>query len=136
MRMLLTHSAGFEDPVTGAAVPNVSDTLPLSVSVRRYKPAQSIKAGVISYSNYGIALAAYVVERAAGQDFAAFCRAEIFLPLGMTHTTFEHMHDVAYVAKPYLPDGRETLELYMNLYPEGSAVSTAADMAAYTNSKL
>jgi CubicO group peptidase (beta-lactamase class C family) len=131
MRQLLTHSAGFEDLVTGIAVPNVSDTLPLSVSVRRYKPVQSIGPGVISYSNYGIALAAYVVERVADEDFAAFCRAEIFLPLKMTHTTFEHMHDVAYVAKPYLPDGRETLEPYMNLYPEGSAVSTAADMAAY-----
>ncbi len=131
MRQLLTHSAGFEDLVTGMAVPNVSDTLPLCVSVRRYRPEQSLAPGVCSYSNYGIALAAYVVERVADQDFAALCRAEIFLPLGMAHTTFEHMHDVAYVAKPYLPDGRETIEPYMNLYPEGSAVSTAADMAAY-----
>ncbi len=58
MRMLLTHSAGLEDMVTGVAVPNVSDTLPLSVSVRRYRPAQTIGQGTISYSNYGIALAA------------------------------------------------------------------------------
>jgi hypothetical protein len=49
----------------------------------------------------------------------------------MTRTTFEYMHDIAYVSKPYLPDGRETLEPYMNLYPEGSAVSTADDMAKY-----
>ncbi len=131
MRMLLTHSAGFEDMVTGIAVPNVSDTLPLSESVRRYRPAQSIAEGIFSYSNYGIALAAYAVERAAGRDFAELCREEIFLPLGMTHTTFEHMHDVAYVSKPYRPDGRETVEPFMNLYPEGSAVSTAGDMALY-----
>ena len=131
MRMLLTHSAGFEDMVTGIAVPNVSDTLPLNESVRRYRPAQSIAPGVSSYSNYGIALAAYAVERAAGQDFAQICREEIFLPLGMTHTTFEHMHDVAYVSKPYRPDGRETVEPFMNLYPEGSAVSNAGDMALY-----
>ncbi len=72
-----------------------------------------------------------MVERVSGRDFAAFCRAEIFMRLGMEHTTFEYMHDVAYVAKPYLPDGRETLEPYINLYPEGSVVSTAADMAAY-----
>jgi CubicO group peptidase (beta-lactamase class C family) len=131
MRMLLTHSAGFEDMTTGIAVPNVSDTLPLSVSVRRYRPAQSIAPGIASYSNYGIALAAYAVERASGQDFAQFCREEIFLPLDMTHTTFEHMHDVAYVAKPYLPDGRETAEPFINLYPEGSAVSAAGDMVRY-----
>ena len=131
MRMLLTHSAGFEDMVTGIAVPKVSDTMALKDSVRRYRPAQSIAPGVISYSNYGIALAGYVAERVSGKNFAAFCRSEIFLPLGMAHTTFEHMHDVALVAKPYLPDGRETLEPYINLYPEGSAVSTAEDMAAY-----
>lgn len=131
MRMLLTHSAGFEDRVTGIAVKNVSDTLPLSVSVRKYRPAQSIAPGVVSYSNYGIALAAYIVERASGRDFMELCREEIFLPLGMEHTTFEHMHDVAYVAKPYLLDGRETLEPFINLYPEGSAVSTAGDMARY-----
>ena len=100
MRMLLTHSAGYEDMVTGIAVPNVSDTQPLSVSIRRYRPAQSQTPGIVSYSNYGIALAAYVVERVAGCDFARFCRENIFLPLGMTRTTFEHMHDIAYVAKP------------------------------------
>jgi len=131
MRMLLTHTAGFEEMVTGIAVQNVSDTLPLSVSIRRFRPAQSLAPGIVSYSNYGIALAAYAVERASGRDFAEFCREEIFLPLGMTHTTFEHMHDVACVAKPYLPDGRETLEPFINLYPEGSAVSTAGDMALY-----
>jgi len=131
MRMLLTHSAGYEDMVTGIAVPNVSDTQPLSVSIRRYRPAQSQTPGIVSYSNYGIALAAYVVERVAGCDFARFCRENIFLPLGMTRTTFEHMHDIAYVAKPYLPDGREALEPFINLYPEGSAVSTASDMALY-----
>ena len=129
---LLTHTAGFEDRVTGMAVANVSDTEPLALSVRKYKPAQVFLPGeVTSYSNYGIALAAYVVQRIAGQDFAAFCRASIFVPLEMAHTTFEHMHDVAYVSKAYLPDGRETREPYMNLYPEGSAVSTAEDMAGY-----
>lgn len=132
MHQLLTHSAGFEDRVTGMAVMNVSDTEPLSDSVRKYMPAQVFQPGsTISYSNYGIALAAYVMERITGTDFSQYCRDQIFLPLGMTRTTYEHMHDIAYVSKPYLPNGQETLEPYMNLYPEGSAVSTADDMAKY-----
>jgi CubicO group peptidase (beta-lactamase class C family) len=132
MHQLLTHTAGFEDRVTGMAVRNVSDTEPLAASVRQYLPAQVFKPGeVVSYSNYGIALAAYVVECITDQDFAQYCREQVFLPLGMTRTTFEHMHDVVYVSKPYLPSGEETLEPYMNLYPEGSAVSTAGDMAKY-----
>ncbi len=132
MRQLLTHTAGFEETITGMAVFNVSDTEPLSESIAKYRPAQIHEPGtVISYSNYSIALAAYVAETIAGQDFAQYCRERIFVPLGMMRTTFEHMHDTAYVSKPYLPDGTETLEPYMNLYPEGSAVSTAEDMAKY-----
>ena len=132
MEQLLTHTAGFEDMVTGMAVKNVSDTEPLSLTVHKYLPKQVFKPGEVSaYSNYSFALAAYVVEKAMGQDFGDFCRERIFLPLAMNHTTFAYMHDVAYISKPYLPDGRETLEPYMNLYPEGSAISTAADMAAY-----
>lgn len=131
MRRLLTHTAGFEDMLTGIAVCNVSDTEPLSESVRKYVPEQVFVPGTVtSYSNYGIALAAYVIQQIVQQDFSEFCRANIFIPLHMTRTTFEYMHDI-YVSKPYLPGGSETLEPFINLYPEGSAVSTAEDMAKY-----
>ncbi|MEL7622272.1 MAG: serine hydrolase domain-containing protein [Clostridiales bacterium] len=132
MGQLLTHTAGFEDVVTGIAVYEVSQTEPLEKTVVKYKPAQIFVPGeMVSYSNYGIALAAYVVEEVSGQDFAAFCREKIFLPLGMERTTFEYMQDIVCLSKPYLPNGQETLEPYINLYPEGSALSTAADMANY-----
>jgi len=132
MHHLLTHTAGFEEIATGIAVFNISDTEPLSKSVRKYMPDQIFKPGkIVSYSNYGIALAAYVIESIAAQDFAQYCHERIFVPLDMNRTTFEHMHDLVYVSKPYLPSGEEALEPYMNLYPEGSAVSTAEDMAKY-----
>lgn len=132
MHNLLTHTAGFEDMITGMVVHNVSETQPLKESIREYIPKQIFKPGEVnSYSNYGIGLAAYVVERISGEDFSQFCQDNIFLPLNMTRTTFEHMHDIVYVSKPYLPNGDETIEPYINLYPEGSAVSTAEDMAKY-----
>jgi CubicO group peptidase (beta-lactamase class C family) len=132
MQHLLTHNAGFEEEITGMAVKNVSDTEPLSISVRKYMPEQIFKPGEIaSYSNYAIALAAYVIQSVTGEDFADYCMNKIFLPLGMKRTTFTHMQDTVYVSKAYLPNGQETLEPYINLYPEGSAVSTAQDMAKY-----
>jgi CubicO group peptidase (beta-lactamase class C family) len=132
MHQLLTHTAGFEDMVTGMAVYNVSDTEELAVNVRKYMPKQIYKPGeVISYSNYGIALAAYVIESITNQNFAEYCEEQIFKPLDMNRTTFRFMHDIVYVSKAYLPNGNETLEPYMNLYPEGSAVSTAEDMSKY-----
>ncbi len=73
MQHLLTHTGGFEENITGMAVVNYSDTEPLSLTVRKYMPNQIYKSGEIaSYSNYGIALAAYVIERATGIDFAEY----------------------------------------------------------------
>jgi CubicO group peptidase (beta-lactamase class C family) len=132
MQHLLTHTGGFEENLTGMAVENYSDTQPLALSVRKYMPNQIYKSGEIaSYSNYGIALAAYVIESVTGTDFAEYCMDRIFLPLKMTRTTFAHMHDVVQVSHAYLPDGKETMDLFMNLYPEGSMVSTAEDMSKY-----
>lgn len=132
MHQLLTHTAGFEDMITGIAVGNVSDTEPLGTAVRKYAPDQiSVPGEISSYSNYGLALAAYVVEKATNKDFSSYCTENIFEPLEMNRTTFEHMHDKVIVSKAYLPDGSETLDPYINLYPEGSAVSTAEDMGKF-----
>lgn len=67
---------------------------------------------ISSYSNYGIALAAYVIESIAEVDFAKFCMERIFLPLEMNYTTYEYIHDVTYVSKAYLPDGNEAIDTY------------------------
>lgn len=132
MHNLLTHTAGFEEEITGMAVKNVSDTEPLSKTIIKYTPEQIFKPDeVASYSNYGIALAAYVIEHVTNEDFKDYCRNNIFLPLGMNRTTFKYTHDIVYVSKAYLPNGDETNDLFMNLYPEGSAVSTAEDMGKY-----
>ncbi|WP_192929853.1 serine hydrolase domain-containing protein [Alkaliphilus serpentinus] len=132
MHNLLTHTAGFEETISGMVVENVSDTEPLSLAVKKYIPEQILNPGdLASYSNYGIGLAAYVIERATGMDFADYCREKIFLPLGMKRTTFLHMQDTVYVSKAYLPNGEETMDVFINLYPEGSAVSTAEDMSKY-----
>jgi len=132
MHHLLTHTGGFEEIITGMAVKNISDTEPLSETIIKYRPEQLYRPGEIaSYSNYGIGLAAYVIEKSTGVDFADFCKEKIFIPLEMDHTTFTHMHDTVRVSQAYLPNGEPTMDVFMNIYPEGSAVSTAADMAKY-----
>jgi CubicO group peptidase (beta-lactamase class C family) len=132
MQNLLTHTAGFEDYITGIVKNNISDTEPLQESLRKYRPEQIFRSGeVASYSNYGIALAGYVIECATGEDYAEFCKNKIFQPLGMNRTTFLLLQDIVDVSKAYTPDGKEVIEPFMNLYPEGSVVTTAEDMAIY-----
>jgi len=132
MQNLLTHTAGFEEIITGMAVSKLSELEPLNITVRKYMPEQIYEPGEIaSYSNYGIALAGYVIEKATGTDFADYCMQKIFVPLGMKSTTFDYTEDSVAVSEAYLPDGSFTQDLYMNLYPEGSMVTTGQDMAEY-----
>lgn len=132
MKHLLTHTAGFEDMLTGIAAHDIDKAEPLELSIRKYMPAQVFEPGeVISYSNYGIALAAYVIERITGQDFYLYADTKIFKPLGMTKTSFELDYAGVAVSKAYSRKGNEVPEPFINLYPEGSVVSTAADMAKY-----
>ncbi len=132
MEQLLTHTAGFEDLITGIAVKDKTELEPLSRVLRKYRPEQIMKPGeIISYSNYGIALAAYVIEKATGIDFAEYCEDNIFIPLGMSQTSFVYDKNNLVYSKAFLPSGEEAFEPYINIYPEGSVITTAKDMSKY-----
>ncbi len=129
---LLTHTAGFEDMLSGIAVYDIDKAEPLKVSIRKYMPSQEFIPGqVVSYSNYGIALAAYIIERITGQDFYEYVEESIFKPLKMDKTSFRLQNKNIDVSKAYDAKGEETSEPFINLYPEGSGVSSADDMAKY-----
>src|SRR6185312_11970811 len=50
---------------------------------RMYPPGE-----VPSYSNYGAALAGYIVRRVSGEPFEQYIERHIFQPLAMNHSTF------------------------------------------------
>jgi len=55
-----------------------------------------------SYSNTGASLAAYLVEVVSGIPFDAYCRENIFEPLGMTDTSLRFADlDLSHIARPY-----------------------------------
>jgi CubicO group peptidase (beta-lactamase class C family) len=89
MRNLMTHTAGFEetnkDLVFAEPVkePGLDNYLKLNL------PERIFTAGKIpSYSNYGAALAGYIVQRVSGEAFDDYIEKHIFLPLGMQHSSF------------------------------------------------
>jgi len=132
MHDLLTHSAGFEDMISGIVVDEISKAEPLELSIRKYMPNQVFVPGeVVSYSNYGIALAAYVVQCIANQNFDQYAEDNIFKPLEMTRTSFKLDYKDVVISKGYSPKGAEAAQPIINLYPEGSVVTTARDMSKY-----
>jgi CubicO group peptidase (beta-lactamase class C family) len=86
LRRLLTHRAGFEEHSKGLWTPKPE---PLGPWLARNLPQRLFPKGdVEAYSNYGVALAGYIVERASGELFVAYVQRHILDPLGMSHSTF------------------------------------------------
>lgn len=133
MQQLLTHTGGFENKDSGLFISENESTKPLSEVVRTYKPEQVFVPGeVASYSNYGLALAGYVVERISGSSFEEYAKEKIFAPLKMNNTTYsQDIKSGPTVSKGYGNDGKEREEGIVNLYPAGSVTTTAEDMGKY-----
>lgn len=135
LRQILTHRAGFEETIQdllsyGGPSPVLADVL------KRHVPARVYAAGsTAGYSNYGTALAGYIVERVSGLPFDDYIEKHIFQPLGMARSTFRQpvpaplLADVAtgYKDVDNVGKGFEVV----SMPPAGSLSSTADDMARF-----
>jgi CubicO group peptidase (beta-lactamase class C family) len=82
LRLLLTHRAGFEEHLKGLFEPGVRRET-LDEWLRQSLPHRLFPNGdVPAYSNYGYALAGYIVQRASGERFEDYTAAHLFKPLG------------------------------------------------------
>ena len=99
---------------------------------RRLFPDGDVEA----YSNYGVALAGYVVERVSGEPFADYMQRHILGPLGMSHSTFRQPlpDDLApLMAKGYRTSDAPPLGFFETIAaaPAGGLSATAADMGRF-----
>ena len=84
---LMTHTAGFEEQANALLQDDPAHVLPLREFLLRFLPQRVYPPGtVMAYSNYGTALAGYIVQRGAGQPFDQFLTERQLQPLGMTHS--------------------------------------------------
>jgi CubicO group peptidase (beta-lactamase class C family) len=86
LRRILTHTAGFEEVAKDLFTRTPSS---LSQYIVTHVPARIYAPGTMgAYSNYGVALAGYVVHRVSGEPFDQYVTNHIFKSLGMVHSTF------------------------------------------------
>ncbi|OMG37129.1 serine hydrolase [Actinomyces naeslundii] len=134
LRHLLTHSAGFEEH--GSLTP----TTDLEAYVKNDPPTQAFAPGTTpGYSNYGMALAGYIVQRVSGQPFETYVREHVLEPAGMTTSTYEQPlpKDMADLLGPgYTSTGEEVPFELMGDFPAGSLTVSAPDFAAFMNAQL
>ena len=83
------------------------------------------------YSNTGSALIGVLVEQLSGEGFNAYCKANIFQPLGMTRTAWRLDETPAPLVTPYAYAGNALIpsdHYTFTDYPNGGLRSTARDM--------
>ena len=134
LRHLLTHSAGFEEH--GSLTP----TTDLEAYVKNDPPAQVFVPGTTpGYSNYGMALAGYIVQRVSGQPFETYVREHVLEPAGMTTSTYEQPLPAGLAGSlgpGYTSTGEEVPFEVMGDFPAGSLTVSAPDFAAFMNAQL
>lgn len=84
---LMTHTPGFEESGAGGFRENVEDVVPLGEHLAGHIPRRVRAPGqYLSYSNYGAALAGYIVQRVSGMPWEQFVEQNILEPLSMSNT--------------------------------------------------
>jgi CubicO group peptidase (beta-lactamase class C family) len=143
VRDLFSHAVGMSD-VAGITAPSVDKLVPYRDWMKTHIPQRLWPAGTeISYSNFGAALAGYIVEQVSGEPFADYVERHLFRPLGMHSTTFREPLPAALaprMATGYrVKDGRfeaKPFELFSLIMPAGSGTSSASDMTRFMMAML
>lgn len=136
---LMNHDAGFDDSYTDLMIPDTSEMISLRQALEQMNVQQEFRpADLVAYSNYGSALAAYIVEVVSGVDYRKYVKENIFIPLGMADTSIDpQQKDNLWVKEQrekiqgYTADNNLIYPNYriMPMYPAGSAIGTADDFA-------
>jgi len=93
LRQMLHHTSGFRDflaltYLSGRDISALSSPDRVLQLIARQKGLNNAPGEEFVYSNSNYFLLGVVVKRATGKSLAEFARANIFQPLGMTHTLF------------------------------------------------
>ncbi len=136
VRHLLQHTSGIpnftsaDDFATVKFLPTTRDEL-----IARFadEPLEFTPGGEFSYSNSGYLLLTAIVEEVSGADYAAFVKANIFDPLGMSDTVIDVSADVVKMrAAGYMPtpEGPANAEYVNMAIPQGAGAlySTTHDL--------
>src|SRR4029077_4711525 len=142
LRNLMTHTRGFEEEIRDILVTDPKTAIPLREVLIENQPRRIFPPGKVpAYSNYGVGLAGYVVQRVSGESFEQYVAEHIFQQLGMKHSSFRQ--PLAEELSAFPSDGyRNSTEkppVGFEIFspgPAGGVSSTASDMGRFAQALL
>ena len=139
---LMNHRAGFQEYYTDMFLPANMQAYTLEEALKLDQPPQVFEPDTLTaYSNWGVALAGYIVERISGESFMDYVHHHIFEPLDMKDSALAP--DL--MDNPSVRERRDKLMCYsgttpvgnafylISLYPAGTCVSTLDDYIKYAS---
>ena len=136
LRHLMTHTPGFEEAIKRLVTDRPERLATPEAYLKAWIPERIFPPGEVpAYSNYGVTLAGYLVERVSGERYDDYVDRHVFAPLGMARSTTRQVvpaHLRAHVSQGYqLASGPpQPFELF-GVAPAGGATTTATDMARF-----
>lgn len=136
LRNLLTHTAGFDETARSLIIADPKDVPSLEAALKRWVPPRVTDAGSTpAYSNYGAALAGYIVQRVSREPFDEYVERHLFTPLGMNQATFRQPLPERFKADMsngyQLGSGEAKPFEIINVPPAGSLSASGSDMAPF-----
>ena len=142
MTDLMNHRAGFQEYYTDMMLRPDQPFVSLEEALRYDQPEQVFEPDTVTaYSNWGVALAGYIVERISGESFADYVHEHIFEPLGMKDSALapdlmdnpsvRQRRDKLICYHGTVPAGTEFY--YIQVYPAGACVSTLEDFMTFAS---
>jgi CubicO group peptidase (beta-lactamase class C family) len=136
LRNLMTHTPGFEETIRGLFTTDPKNLITLGQALKASVPQRVFPPGEVpAYSNYGAALAGYIVERISGEPFADYVAHHILMPLGMAHSTFAQPLPkplAADMSKGYdTASGKSQAYELIPMSPAGALAASGDDMARF-----
>ena len=148
MTELMNGTAGWQESSSRIWKKDEASVLSLADELRAAEPVQVYRPGEVPVDSlYSAAVAGYVIECAARQDYCDYVHEHILEPLGMEHTSIGATHS----DNPWVYEQRRKMKTYENgaaltdkgtclnylaLYPSGSAVSTLSDLITFSQALL
>src|SRR5690242_3352719 len=136
LRNIMTHTAGFEETAKELFAADASQMRPLGEYLREHIPGRIFPPGVTpAYSNYATAVAGYIVQRTSGKPFEQYVADNIYVPLGMSHTTF--VQPLPPNLQPLMSNGYTRASQaakpfeFVQAFPAGSVSTSGADMCNF-----
>jgi CubicO group peptidase (beta-lactamase class C family) len=140
LRNLMTHTGGFEEE--SKLVVNTDPRYKISLRdfLIQNQPRRIFPPGEVpAYSNYGVGLASYIVQRVSGEPFESYTQHHIYAPLKMYHSTFEQpLPKTLHGSLGYLTSTTSPAQSFEFFNPVGAGAfsSTAADMGRFGQALL